>query len=109
MGITTEDLVTSLLSIGYTTVDSSLFTKAKGIITNSKVFKFADYSISKIFNNFIIFDGNSFRLSEELSSSMILSRNEALNNYLKTNGLGIQSTQISDKPKTKALVMKSSN
>ena len=106
MSITTEDLVTSLLSIGYTKVDSSLFAKAKTIITTGKVFKFTDYSISKTFNNFIIFDGNSFKLSEGLSLSMILSRNEALTNYLKTNGLGIINTQTLDKPKTRALILK---
>ena len=106
MGITTEDLVTSLLSIGYAKVDSSLFTKAKGIISAGKVFKFVDYSISKFFNNYIVFDGNNFKLSEGLSSNMILNRNEELTDYLKTNGLGLQTL---DKPKTRTLVIKSSN
>ncbi len=109
MPITTEDLVSSLLSIGYDKVDSLLFAKAKGIITTGKIFKFADYSISKLFNNLIVFDGNSFKLTEGLSSNpsvnLILNRNEELTNYLKTNGLGIVNTQ----PKTRALVMKRSN
>lgn len=108
MGITTEDLISSLLSIGYNEVNQTLFTKAKGIILTSKAFRFADYSISKVFNSFIVFDGNSFKIREGLSSK-ILNQNEELTNYLKTNGFGIVNTQILDKPKARALVMKSSN
>ena len=108
MHITTEDLVTSLLSIGYDKVDQVLFAKAKRIISTGKTFKFIDFIINKVCNNFILFDGNSFRLNKE-TSNMILNRNTELTNYLKTNGLGIVSSQVLDKPKTRALVMNSSN
>ncbi len=107
MSITTEDLVTSLLSIGYNKVDAQLFIEARKMISNSKVFKFIDSSINKVCNNFISFDGNSFRLNKELSSNMILNRNTELTNYLITNGLEIVSSQVSDKPKTRALIINS--
>lgn len=106
MQITTEDLITSLLSIGYSNVDESLFAKAIRIISNNKLFKFIDPSISKICNNLISYDGNSFRLNNE-TSNIILDRNIKLTNYLKTNGLGIVNSQVLDKPKTRALVMNS--
>lgn len=101
MQITTEDLVSSLLSIGYPKVDSSLFAKARAIV--SKRFVFTDPSISKICSNFIFFDGNSFRLNNCSSTDMILNRNTELTNYLKINGLN--NSQVTNKPKTRALVM----
>ncbi len=67
MPITTEDLVSSLLSIGYDKVDSVLFTSAKNIITEDTIFKFEDYSINKIFNSPITFNGTFFKLREGLS------------------------------------------
>ena len=71
-------------------VDESLFAKAIRIISNGKLFKFIDPSISKICNDLISYDGNSFRLNNE-TSNIILDRNIKLTNYLKTNGLGIVS------------------
>ena len=107
MPITTEDLVSSLLSIGYEKVDSALFISAKNVI--AKVFKLEDYSINKFFNSPITFNGTFFKLREGLSLnssiSMILNRNKDLTNYLISTGFGT----VSDKPKARTLVMNSSN
>ena len=109
MPITTEDLISSLLFIGYDRVDAILFTNAKNIITEGNIFKFEDYSINKFFNSPIIFNGTFFKLKEGLSLnnslSMILNRNKELTNYLISTGFGI----VSDKPKARTLVMNSSN
>lgn len=114
MPITTEDLVSSLLSIGYDKVDAALFTSAKSNITSNKKFKFEDYSIKKFFNSYIDFTGTFFKIKDELKDSgssinMILNRNNELTNYLISKGFGATEPEEISKPKTKALVMKSSN
>ena len=111
MKITIEDLVSSLLSIGYNEVNQTLFTNAMKIVSKEKLFKLVDYSISKIFNNHnIVFTGTGYKLSNQSSlPNVILNRNEALTNYLINNGFGEANLQVSNKPKTKELVMKVSN
>lgn len=124
MKINTEDLVSSLLFIGFDKVDSVLFSYTLGKISTQNNIQFEDQMLSKSFSNYIVFDGISFKLKEGLSLDrnkkdynpsfrMALIRKQELTNYLKTIDFSeiIERIQLVSKPnfKTKVLAVKSSN
>ena len=124
MKINTEDLVSSLLFIGFDKVDSVLFSYTLGKISTQNNIQFEDQMLSKSFSNYIVFDGISFKLKEGLSLDrnkkdynpsfrMALIHKQELTNYLKTIDFSeiIERIQLVSKPnfKTKVLAVKSSN
>ena len=124
MKINTEDLVSSLLFIGFDKVDSVLFSYTLRKISTQSTFQFEDHMLTKSFNNYIEFDGISFKLKEGLSLDkskkdynpsfrMALIRKQELTNYLKTIDFSeiIERIPLVSKPnpKTKVLAVKSSN
>lgn len=91
--INTEILISSLLVFGFDVVDPMLFTFVLGQLSidnrNMKVFEFEDQPTSKIFDQYIDYDGIVFSIKKEfnLDTSICLSGNRIfpLKKLLHTN------------------------